>query len=179
MAKSWIKRRHSLSTSAGVCLSTTFGSTFSVLSLGWSRAVVQEGHWSIARSLCLKWLTMSFPTSGVPANLFLNFADDALQVTSPKHYSASRTFSWRLRLCSLEENATLLQLCGTRWRKLRSRSSHVTKFLLDLLASVAPKKKNESKQTDQIFKSSSTNFANLVAKAYWSDQTQGRLEGDR
>ena len=30
MATSWIKRRHSLSTSAGVCLSTTFGSTFSV-----------------------------------------------------------------------------------------------------------------------------------------------------
>ena len=36
--------------------------------------------------------------------LFLNFADDALQVTSPKAHSASRTFSWRLRLCSLEVN---------------------------------------------------------------------------
>ena len=78
-------------------------------------------------------------------------------------------FSWRLRLCSLEENATLLQLCGARWRKLRSRSSHFTKFLCDLLAScsVAPEKNmyNESKQTDQIFKSSSTKFAHLVAKA--------------
>ena len=74
-------------------------------------------------------------------------------------------FSWRLRLCTLEENATLLQLCGARWRKLRSRSSHVTKFLRDLLASVAPKKNNESKQTDQIFKCSSRKFANLVAKA--------------
>ena len=70
-----------------------------------------------------------------------------------------------IRLCSLEENATLLQLCGARWRKLRSRSSHVTKFLRDLLASVASKKNNESKQTDQIFKSSSTKFAHLVAKA--------------
>ena len=38
------------------------------------------------------------------------------------------------RLCSLEENATLLQLSGARWRKLQSRSSHATKFLLDLLA---------------------------------------------
>ena len=65
----------------------------------------------------------------------------------------------------VEENDTLLQLCGARWRKLRSRSSHVTKFLRDLLASVAPKKNNESKQTDQIFKSSSTKFAHLVAKA--------------
>ena len=64
----------------------------------------------------------------------------------------------------VEENATLLQLCGARWRKRRSRSSHVTKFLRDLLASVAPKKNNKSKQTDQIFKSSSTKFAHLVAK---------------
>ena len=82
-----------------------------------------------------------------------------------KHHSASRTFSWRLRLCTLEENSTLLQLCGARWRKLRSRSSHVAKFLRGLLASVAPKKNNESKQTDQIFKRSSRKFANLVAKA--------------
>ena len=90
----------------------------------------------------------------------------------PKHHSASRTFSWRLHLCSLEKNATLLQLCGARWRKLRSRSSHVTKFLRDLLASVAPKK-NESKQMDQIFKSSSTKFAHLVAKARWSVRRKG------
>ena len=54
---------------------------------------------------------------------------------------------------------------ASRWRKLRSRSSHVTKFLCDLVASVAPKKNNESKQTGQIFKSSSTKFAHLVAKA--------------
>ena len=47
----------------------------------------------VERSLCLKWLTMSFPTSSIPAILFLNFADDALQVTSPKAHSASRTFS--------------------------------------------------------------------------------------
>ena len=39
---------------------------------------------SVERSLCLKWLTMSFPTSSIPAILFLNFPDDALQVTTPK-----------------------------------------------------------------------------------------------
>ena len=40
---------------------------------------------SVERALCLKRLTMSFPTSSIPAILFLNFADDALQVTkSPK-----------------------------------------------------------------------------------------------
>ena len=36
-----------------------------------------------------------------------------------------------------------------------------TNFLRDLLASAAPKNNNESKQTDQIFKSSSTTFAHL------------------
>ena len=91
---------------------------------------------SVERSLCLKWLTMSFPTSSIPAILFLNFADDALQVTSPKapFSAASRTFSWRRRLCSLEENATLLQLCvfvvldGESYGRgrLTSRSSSTT-----------------------------------------------------
>ena len=42
-----------------------------------------------------------------------------------------------------------------------------------LLASVASKKNNESKQTDQIFKSSSTKFAHLVAKARWSVRRKG------
>ena len=79
------------------------------------------------RSLRLKWLTMSFPTSIIPAILFLNFADDALQVTSPKAQSASKTFSWRLRLGSLEVNATLLQLCGSRWRSSRKLSPRLAR----------------------------------------------------
>ena len=95
---------------------------------------------SVERSLCLKWLTMSFPTSSIPAILLLILLTTHCRWPLPKHHSASRTFSWRLRLCSLEENTTLLQVCGARWRKLRTRSSHVTKFLRDLLASVAPKK---------------------------------------
>ena len=86
-------------------------------------------------------------------------------MTSPKAHSASRTFSWRLRLCSLKVNATLLQLCGSRWQKLR--------FLRDLLASVTPKQNNESKQADQIFKSFSTKFAPFVAKARWSVRRKG------
>ena len=100
---------------------------------------------SVERSLCLKWLTMFFPTSSIPAILFLNFADDALQVTSPKAPFCVQNFFLEIRLCSREANTTLLQLCGARWRKLRSRSSHVTKFLRDLLPSMAPKKNNESK----------------------------------
>ena len=48
----------------------------------------------------------------------------------------------------------------------------LTNFLRDLLASVAPKKNNESKQADQIL-SSSTTFAPLVAKARWSVRGKG------
>ena len=53
-------------------------------------------RWVDLALLFKKGVTMPFPTSSVPAILFLNFADDALQVTwSPKAQSASRTFSWR------------------------------------------------------------------------------------
>ena len=48
--------------------------------------------------------------------------------------------------------------------KLAESYGRLMKFLRDLLAIVAPKK-NESKQAAQIFKSSSTKFAPLVAKA--------------
>ena len=49
---------------------------------------------------------MSFPTSSIPAILFLNFAD-ALQVTSPKATFCVQIFSWRLHLCSLQLKRTL------------------------------------------------------------------------
>ena len=131
---------------------------------------------SVERSLCLKWLTMSFPMSSILATLFLNFADDALQVTSPKAPFCDQNFSWRLRLCSLEENATLLQRCGAWWRKLRSRSSHVTKFLRDLLARVAPKKERKKKRVQangsnlQVLLNK---FAHSVAKARWRVRRKG------
>ena len=63
MATSWIKRRHSLSTSADVCLSNQL-STFNFL--GFIVGLIScccSRRASVERSLCLKWLTMSFPTS--------------------------------------------------------------------------------------------------------------------
>ena len=99
----------------------------------------------VERSLYSKWLTMSFPTSSIPAILFLNFADDALQVTSPKAHFASRTFSWRLHFCCLVVNATLLQLCGSRWRKLRSAHEVSLRFARQCGSQLH----NESKQADQ------------------------------
>ena len=66
-----------------------------------------------------------------------------------------------------------------RWRKLRSRSSHVTKFLRDLLASVAPKKNNESKQNGSNLQVLLNKVRTLGCKSSLKRQTQGRLEGDR
>ena len=92
MATSWIKRRHSLSTSADAwCLSfhdvwiNFLGFIVGLISRCCSRRA------SVERSLCLKWLKMSFPTSSIPAILFLNFADDALcRWPLPKHHSQRR-----------------------------------------------------------------------------------------
>ena len=83
MATSWIKRRHSLSTSADVCLSTTFGSTFSVSSFGWSRAVVQEGRRSRDSCAWSGWQCLSNVQHS--RNPVLNFCGRrTAQVTSPK-----------------------------------------------------------------------------------------------
>ena len=113
---------------------------------------------------------MSFPLSSIPANLFLYFADDTMQVTSPKEHSASRTFSWRAvpPLQPGSERYTAMTL----WFSMAVVSRKVSPRLA-LLASVNPKKNNESKQADQIFKSSSTKFAPLAAKARSSVRRKG------
>ena len=164
VATSWIKRRQSLSTPWCLFFHDVWinflGFIVWLISRCCSRRALVE------RSLRLKWLTMSFPTSIISAILFLNFAGDALQMTPPKAHSASRTFSWRLRLGSLKVNATLLQLCGSRWR-----SSH--KLSPRLARQCGSQENNESKQADQILKSSSTPFAPLVAKARWSVRRKG------
>ena len=71
------------------------------------------------------------------------------------------------RLCSLEENATLLQLCGARWRKLR----------------LARQCGSQEKQRVQANGSNLQVLLNKVrtlgCKSSLKRQTQGRLEGDR
>ena len=71
------------------------------------------------------------------------------------------------RLCSLEENATLLQLCGARWRKLR----------------LARQCGSQEKQRVQANGSNLQVLLNKVrtlgCKISLKRQTQGRLEGDR
>ena len=116
-----------------------------------------------------------FPMSSIPAillfYLIFAFADTTLQVTSLQAHSVSRTFPggpafaawWRTLHCN---NFGVLD--GASYGRL-------TKFLRNLLASVAPKKNKESKRADEIFQSSSRNFAPLVAKA----RPSVRRKGDR
>ena len=125
-----------------------------------------------------------------------------LQVTSPKEHSASRTFSWRVappllpgrrgrwkKICTNSHKKNFFCGCWckvfstppsgserytatTVWFSMAVVSREVSPRLA-LLTSVAPKKNNESEQADQIFKSSSTKFAPLVAKARWSVGRKG------
>ena len=90
-------------------------------------------------------------------------------------HSASRTFSWRLRLCSLEVNATLLQLFGSRWRKLRS-SHEVSPRLARQCGSQEKQQVQASRSNLQVLLNK---VRTLGSKSSLKRQTQGRLEGDR
>ena len=88
----------------------------------------------------MNWLTVFFfQRAAFPQTcsfiLFLYFADAALQVTSPQAHSANRFFSGdsAVAICSLVANATLLQLCGSGWRKLRSSHEVSPRFLFGLI----------------------------------------------
>ena len=152
------KRRQSLETPADVCFSTTFELSFSVSSLGQVvlALLFKKG---VGREIAVLEADNVFSNCQHSRNPLLKFwgrrnVGDLSQSTYV--HSASRTFSWRLRLCSLEVNSTLLQLCGSRRWKLRSTHE---RSLRDLFPSVAPKKNNACKQANQIFKSSCTKFA--------------------
>ena len=164
VATSWIKRRQSLSTPADVCFSTMFESTFSVSSLHGklisrccSRALVE-------RTLCLKWLKNVFSNvqhSRIPVLKFCarHTAGDFSQST----FCVQNFFLEAPPFQPESERATLLQLCGSRWQKLRL-SHEVSPRLARQCGSRKKKENNEPKQADQIFKSSSRKFAPLVAK---------------
>ena len=166
VAMSWIKRRQKLMFFHDMWINF-LGFIVGLISRCCSRRAL------VKRSLCLKWLTMSFPTSNIPAILFLNFADDALQVTSPKAHSASRTFpggpafaAWKWTLH-----------CYKLWFSM-AKATVVSriKFLRDLLTSVAPKKNNKSKQADKSPQQNSHPWQQRLVEA--SDARAG-LEGDR
>ena len=148
-----------------------------VSSLGWSRA--QRLFKGVGREIAvIEGADKVFSKVQHSRN---PVADDTLQVTSqfpgPKAHSASRKFSWRLRLCSQEVNATLLQLCGSRWRMLRSSHDHEFEVSLrDLLASVVRYRVQARGLNLQVLLSK---VCTLGSKSSSKRQTQGRLEGDR
>ena len=171
-----IKRWQSPETPADVCFSTTFELSFSVSSLG-QVVLVLLFKKGVGREIGVLEADNVFSNCQHSRNPLLKFwgrrnAGDLSQSTYV--HSASRTFSWRLRLCSLKVNSTLLQLCGSRRWKLRSTHE---RSLRDFLASVAPKKNNACKRANQIFKSSCTNFAPWQEKLVEApdSRTTGRI----
>ena len=104
-------------------------------------------------AVSLKWLTTSFPTSSIPAILFLNFADDALQVTSPKApFCIQNFFLEALSLQPGRERYT----ATTLWCSMAKATVAVVsprKVSPRLARQCGSQEKQRVKQTDQIFKS--------------------------
>ena len=162
-------------TAATSCMDKFVGFIVGVISHCRSRRAL------VQRWLCLKRLTISFPTSSIIAILFFyfvlffGFCGRCTAGASPQPH---QNFSWRLRFCCLVVNAKLLRLCGSRWRKLRS--SH--EVLRDLLAILALQKRTLTSQSKWIKSSNPPQqIRTLGSKSSSKCQTQGLLElgGDR
>ena len=161
VATSWIKRRQSLSPPADVCFST-----------GRLNHLSRFHRWVDLALLFKKGVGREIAVLEVADNVFANVQHsrnpllrtcgrrNAGDLSQSTFCACVENFFLEAPPLQPESDATLLQLCGCRRRKLRSRSSH-ERFLRDLLPSVASKKNNVSKQAYEIFKSSCTQFAPL------------------
>ena len=163
MATSWIKRRQSLSSPADACFST-----------GRLNHLSRFHRWVDLALLFKKGVGREIAVLEVADNVLANVQHsrnpllrtcgrrNAGDLSQSTFCACVENFFLEAPPLQPESDATLLQLCGSRRRKLRS--SH-ERFLRDLLPSVAPKKNNACKQAYEIFKSSCTQFAPLVGKA--------------
>ena len=134
---------------------------------------------SVERSLCLKWLTMSFPTSSIPAILFLNFADDALQVTSPKAPFCVQNFF--LEAPSLQPGRERYTATTLWWSMAKATVAVVSRH--EVSPRLARRCGSQEKPRVQANGSNLQVLLNKVrtlgCKSSLKRQTQGRLEGDR
>ena len=137
---------------------------------------------SVSLSLSLSLSHQKYPTHNIGSASALPiiryFADDALQVISPKAHSASRTFPGGSAFacnCCLEVNAALLQLCGFRWQNLQS-SHEVSPRLARQCGSQENQRVQASRSNLQVLLNK---VRTLGSKSSLKRQTQGRLEGDR
>ena len=134
---------------------------------------------SVERSLCLKWLIMSFPTSSIPAILFLNFPDDALQVTTPKApFCVQNFFPEALSLQPGRERcAATTSWCSMAKATVAVVSRH------EVSQRLACQSGSQEKQRVQANGSNLQDLLNKVrtlgCKSSLKRQTQGRLEEDR
>ena len=88
-----------------------------------------------------------------------------------------QNFFQDVSLCSLEVNATLLRLCGSRWRKLWS--SHEVSPRLARQCGSQEKQRVQASGSNFPFEVVLNNVRTLGSKSSLKRQTQGRLEGDR
>ena len=179
-----LDQKATLSTSADVCFSTTFGSTFSVSWLGWSwgesRAVVQVGRRPRDRCAWSGWQCL-FQRSAFPQSCSYILRTKHCRWPLPKHHSASRTFSWRLRLCSLEKNATLLQHCGARCSSAKATVAVVSRHEVSppLARQCGSQEKQRVQENGSNLQVLLNKVRKLGCKSSLKRQTHGRLEGDR
>ena len=134
---------------------------------------------SVERSLCLKWLTMSFPTSSIPAILFLNFADDTLQVTSPKAPFCIQNFFLEAPFLQPgRERYTATTLwCSTAKATVAVVSRHeVSPRLAGQCGSQGKQRVRANRSNLQVLLNT---VRTLGCKSSLKRQPQGRLEGNR
>ena len=134
---------------------------------------------SVERWLCLKWLTMSFPMTSIPAIPFINFADDALQVTSPKApFCVQNVFMEAPSLQPGRERYTATALWCSMAKATVAVASHH-----EVSPRLARRCGSQEKQRVQANGSNLQVLLNKVrtlgCKNSLKRQTQGRLEGGR
>ena len=120
----------------------------------------------VERSLCWKWLNTSFPTSSIPAILFLTFADDTLQMTFPKSQSVS------LQPESERHTATAL------WFSM-ARATTVSRTVSPRLARQCGSQEKRVQASGSNLQILLNKVGTLGRKSSLKPQTQGRLEGDK
>ena len=178
MATSWIKRRHSLSTSADVCLSTTFGSTFSIGFIVGLILRYCSRRASVERSLCLKLTMSQFQRPAFPQS-----ADDALRVTSPKAPFCVQNFF--LEALSLQPGrerytATTVTLwCSIAKATVAVLSRHEVSPRLARQCGSQDLEKQRVQANGSNLQVLLNKVRTLGCKSSLKRQTQGRLEGDR
>ena len=178
VATSWIKKRHSLSTSADVCLSTTFRSTVSRFHRWVDLDLALLFKKGVGREIAvLEVADKVFSNDQHSRNPVLNFAEDALQVTSPK--APFCVWNFFLESPSLQPGRERYT-ATTLWCSMAKATVSVVSR-----HEVSPRLARQCGSQEQRVQANGSNLQVLLnkvrtlgCKSSLKRQTQGRLEGD-